>query len=77
MPIMLWIAAIVEYSLGNVLDGGILTAINLMNASISYYEESKAGDAIAALKASLKPVVCDNFISTVSTYISEYWDKIL
>jgi len=55
MPIMLWVAAIVEFALGNALDGGILVFINLANASISYYEESKAGDAIAALKASLKP----------------------
>jgi hypothetical protein len=36
MPIMLWVAAIVEFALGNALDGGILVFINLANASISY-----------------------------------------
>lgn len=34
---------------------GILLAIQLTNASISFYELNKAGNAIAALKSSLKP----------------------
>lgn len=55
MPVMIWIAAIVEGALGNYIDTIILVAINLLNASLSFYETTKAGDAVAALKASLKP----------------------
>lgn len=35
---------------------GILLAIQFTNASLGYYEIVKAGDAVAALKKSLKPV---------------------
>lgn len=55
MPIMIWIAIIIELSIQNYLDMGILLAIQLTNASISFYEVNKAGNAIAALKSSLKP----------------------
>jgi len=55
MPIMIWIAAAVEIVIENYLDMGILIAINLANATLSFYETTKAGDAVAALKASLKP----------------------
>lgn len=34
---------------------GILLAIQITNASISFYELNKSGNAIAALKSSLKP----------------------
>ena len=73
MPMMLWIAAIVEGVIENYADMGILLGIQVMdprslkinrtestngqlvNASISFYETTKAADAVAALKASLKP----------------------
>ncbi len=55
MPIMIWIAVIIEASIGNFVDMGILLAIIFINASISFYETNKAGNAIAALKNSLKP----------------------
>jgi hypothetical protein len=55
MPVMIWVAVIVEAAILNWLDFGILLFINLANASLSYYETTKAGDAIAALKSSLKP----------------------
>lgn len=55
MPVMMWIAAAVEIGLKNYIDAGILIGINLLNACLSYYETTKAGDAVAALKASLKP----------------------
>jgi H+-transporting ATPase len=59
MPVMIWIAAIIEAAIGNYVDTGILVAINMINPSLSYYETTKAGDAVAALKASLKPTaVC-------------------
>lgn len=56
MPIMIWIAAIIEGAIQNFLDMAILFFILFANASIAYYEITKAGDAIAALKKSLKPV---------------------
>lgn len=60
MPVMIWIAAIVEIAIGNYPDFAILIVINMVNASLSYYETTKAGDAIAALKASLKPTAICN-----------------
>eukprot|EP01041_Mallomonas_annulata_P000544 gene544-1045_t len=56
MPIMIWIAAIIEAGIANYPDMAILLFIQFANASIGYYEITKAGDAVAALKASLKPV---------------------
>jgi len=56
MPIMIWIAAITEAAIQNFPDMGILLAIQFTNASLGYYEIVKAGDAVAALKKSLKPV---------------------
>ena len=55
MPIMIWIAIIIEAGIENFLDMGILLFIQFTNASISFYETAKAGDAVAALKSSLKP----------------------
>jgi H+-transporting ATPase len=48
-------AIIIEGALENWEDLGILLAINLLNASISFHETTKAGDAVAALKVMLKP----------------------
>jgi H+-transporting ATPase len=55
MPIMIWLAIIVEAAILNWLDMGLLLFIQLTNASISFYELNKAGNAVAALKSSLKP----------------------
>ncbi|EKX32039.1 hypothetical protein GUITHDRAFT_82635 [Guillardia theta CCMP2712] len=55
MPIMLWIASLIELIIGNYADMAILLIIQFTNAGISFYETTKAGDAVAALKASLKP----------------------
>jgi len=55
MPIMIWIAIIIEAAITNWLDMGILLVIQFTNASISFYELNKAGNAVAALKNSLKP----------------------
>eukprot|EP01032_Pedospumella_encystans_P016080 gene16080-biopygen13139 len=52
---MIWIAAIIELGIQNFLDMGILLMIQFANASIGFYEITKAGDAVAALKKSLKP----------------------
>ena len=55
MPIMIWIAAITEAAIQNWPDMIILLMIQFTNASIGFYEMTKAGDAVAALKSSLKP----------------------
>jgi len=55
MPIAIWIAIIIEFALSNFPDGVILLCIQFGNATIGWYETTKAGDAVAALKASLKP----------------------
>lgn len=55
MPIMIWIAIIIEAVLFKWMDMSILLAIQIANASIAFYETTKSEDAIAALKASLKP----------------------
>jgi H+-transporting ATPase len=47
---------IVEAGIQNWIDFGILLFIQFANATIGFYEMNKAGDAVAALKASLKPV---------------------
>eukprot|EP00595_Chromulina_sp_UTEXLB2642_P002324 CAMPEP_0196765008 /NCGR_PEP_ID=MMETSP1095-20130614/7376_1 /TAXON_ID=96789 ORGANISM="Chromulina nebulosa, Strain UTEXLB2642" /NCGR_SAMPLE_ID=MMETSP1095 /ASSEMBLY_ACC=CAM_ASM_000446 /LENGTH=593 /DNA_ID=CAMNT_0042122131 /DNA_START=169 /DNA_END=1947 /DNA_ORIENTATION=- len=51
---MIWIAAIVELAIENFIDMAILLFIQFANASIGYYEITKAGDAVAALKKSLQ-----------------------
>lgn len=56
MPIMLWIAAITEASIQNYADMSILLGIQFINATLGFYEIVKAGNAVAALKASLKPL---------------------
>jgi H+-transporting ATPase len=62
MPLMIWLAAIIEAILFKWMDMTILLGIQMANASIAFYETTKAGDAVAALKASLKPeaTVCRN-----------------
>jgi len=55
MPIIIWIAAITEFVILDYTDGIILICINLLNASLSFYEANKAGNAVEALKNSLKP----------------------
>lgn len=52
---MIWAAIIIEAAIQNWIDFGILMFIQFANASIGFYETTKAGDAVAALKKSLKP----------------------
>lgn len=54
MPCMIWIAAIIEAGIENFPDMAILLFIQFANATIGYYEITKAGDAVAALKKSLQ-----------------------
>ena len=55
MPIMIWIAMFVEILEEDWPDMGVLLALQLVNGVLGWYEDMKAGDAIEALKASLKP----------------------
>jgi H+-transporting ATPase len=55
MPIMIWIAIVIEAIIAKWMDFGVLLGIQIANTSIAFYETTKAGDAIAALKSSLKP----------------------
>ena len=47
---MIWIAIGIEAALGKWMDMSILLAIQMANASIAFYETTKSGDAVAALK---------------------------
>ncbi len=53
---MIWIAILIEVAIQNYIDMAILLFIQFTNASISFYELNKAGNAVAALKSSLKPM---------------------
>jgi H+-transporting ATPase len=55
MPIMIWIAMFVEILEEDWPDFGVLLALQLINGILGWYEDMKAGDAIEALKKSLKP----------------------
>lgn len=43
MPIMIWIAAFTEAAISNWPDMGILLGIQFTNASLGFYEITKAG----------------------------------
>jgi len=55
MPLMIWLAIIIEGVLMKWMDFWVLFGIQMTNASIAFYETTKAGDAVAALKQQLKP----------------------
>lgn len=55
MSIMIWIAAIVEAAIQGYADMGILLAILFINSFIAFFETVKAGNAVAALKCTLRP----------------------
>ena len=56
MALMMWVAAVIEAGIENFPDMVILLGIITINASISFYEMRKSGNAVAALQASMKPV---------------------
>ena len=55
MPVMIWIAIVIEAVLAKWMDMSILLGIQMTNASIAFYETTQSGNAVAALKASLRP----------------------
>jgi H+-transporting ATPase len=80
MPIMIWIAAAIELAIENYVDMFILLLIQFANGGIAFYEINKAGDAVAALKASLRPhatVKRDNIWRTVDASVLVPGDLVL
>ncbi|KAI7845817.1 hypothetical protein COHA_000727 [Chlorella ohadii] len=53
---MIWLAIIIEFAIQNWIDAGILLGIQFANATLGWYETTKAADAVSALKAALKPL---------------------
>jgi magnesium-transporting ATPase (P-type) len=54
MPMMIWLAVLIEAAILNFIDMSVLLFIQFANASIAYYEITKAGDAVAVLKSQLQ-----------------------
>eukprot|EP00241_Pyramimonas_parkeae_P004648 CAMPEP_0114255710 /NCGR_PEP_ID=MMETSP0058-20121206/17717_1 /TAXON_ID=36894 /ORGANISM="Pyramimonas parkeae, CCMP726" /LENGTH=939 /DNA_ID=CAMNT_0001370133 /DNA_START=201 /DNA_END=3020 /DNA_ORIENTATION=+ len=55
MPCMIWMAAFVEIIIRDWPNFWILVVLQCVNGGLGYHESTKAGDAVAALKASLRP----------------------
>ena len=60
MPLVIWVAIVIELALAASYgeawpDFAVLCALQFGNCTLSFYEANKAGNAVAALKASLKP----------------------
>lgn len=72
MPCMIWLAIIIEAGIQNFIDMAILLAIQFANATIAFYEITKAGDAVNALKSSLQPKVSELEIN--SCHFLDYYD---
>lgn len=53
MPIGIWMAIIIESSLQNWLDAGILLALQAINGVVGFMEANKADNAVAALKVEI------------------------
>jgi H+-transporting ATPase len=69
---MIWMAAIVEAGIENFADMAILLFIQFANATIGFYEITKAGDAVAALKASLQvSVVAVTYILNLLIFMTQ------
>ncbi|GMH57260.1 hypothetical protein TrST_g8275 [Triparma strigata] len=55
MPIMIWLASLIELINESIPDLCVLLLLQLINGLVGYVEEKNAGNAIDALKASLTP----------------------
>jgi len=55
MPIMIWAAILIEAIITDWANMGVLLFLQMVNGLVGFHEDCKAGDAVAALKASLKP----------------------
>jgi Ca2+-transporting ATPase len=57
MTIILIIAAVLSFFLGDVLDAGVILAIVVLNALLGFRQEYRAEQSMAALKQLAVPVV--------------------
>jgi len=55
MPVMIWIAIIIEVARFAWLDFAVLALLQFLNGFVGWYEERNAGNAIEALKKNLAP----------------------
>lgn len=55
MPIMIWIAIIIELIRLDWIDFGVLFFLQFINGFVGWHEEKNAGNAIEALKKNLAP----------------------
>eukprot|EP00239_Pterosperma_sp_CCMP1384_P003511 CAMPEP_0197850936 /NCGR_PEP_ID=MMETSP1438-20131217/16822_1 /TAXON_ID=1461541 /ORGANISM="Pterosperma sp., Strain CCMP1384" /LENGTH=913 /DNA_ID=CAMNT_0043464361 /DNA_START=162 /DNA_END=2903 /DNA_ORIENTATION=- len=55
MPCMIWTAIFIEALIQDWPNFWVLLVLQVVNGLVGFHEDSKAGDAVAALKASLKP----------------------
>ncbi|TYZ60041.1 hypothetical protein PybrP1_011510 [[Pythium] brassicae (nom. inval.)] len=79
MPIMIWLAIFVELLTRDLPDFFVLLFLQLLNGTVGWYEELKAGNAVAALKASLKPealVIRDGVHQTINATLLVPGDRI-
>ncbi|KAF1785053.1 P-type ATPase, cytoplasmic domain N [Phytophthora cactorum] len=79
MPIMIWLAILVEAITKDMPDFFVLLFLQLLNGTVGWYEELKAGNAVAALKASLKPeaqVIRDGVHQTINAALLVPGDRI-
>ena len=56
MPVMIWLATLVVAGEEDWDDFGVLLTLQIVNGTVGFYEDYKAGNAVEALKASLKPI---------------------
>ena len=56
MPVMIWISIILEMIMKDWTDFWVLMTLQILNGTVGFYEDYKAGNAVEALEASLKPI---------------------
>ncbi|RLN98191.1 hypothetical protein BBJ28_00024099, partial [Nothophytophthora sp. Chile5] len=79
MPIMIWLAILVEGITRDIPDFFVLLFLQVLNGVVGWYEELKAGNAVAALKASLKPeaqVIRDGVHQTINAALLVPGDRV-
>ena len=76
MPLMIFFAAFIEWSIGNLPDMGILLFINFANAGIGFYETVKAGDLCGNCREvfvfhglAIFVATSANFVATSSSFV--------
>jgi H+-transporting ATPase len=79
MPMMIWIAILVELLTKDMPDFFVLLFLQILNGAVGWYEELKAGNAVDSLKASLKPeaqVIRDGVHQTINASLLVPGDRI-